>query len=374
MNLLIDFGAIKTGGGAQLAINFLEYLKINRVEKLFLILPEQGVLSEFKPDFAEDCIFCPSHYIKRKIWEIFKLRDYIIGNSIDCCFTFFGSGLPKYKKEKSLVSVAYPIICYPDSEFWAVIPKRYRYRIKFINFFRKNRIRNADMVLAETEVMAMRLQYHVGVERHKIRVIAPVPTSYVADQPFRDIIDRHCPVFLFLSGLDFHKNLWRLPRMASFLSCKGLDKFIFKVSVTKDEYLSRYKFDLDDRIIIDKYFHFIGQIHPASINTIYNQSDFMVNISYLESFSNNYMEAWKSSLPIISLDTDFSRHICGDSALYIQFDELEESAREIVELVDNDSRRKMMICEGKKRLLRLPTLPQRAESILSILENMHHDS
>lgn len=162
--------------------------------------------------------------------------------------------------------------------------------------------------------------------------------------------------------------------MASFLSCKGLDKFIFKVSVTKDEYLSRYKFDLDDRIVIDKYFHFIGQIHPASINTIYNQSDFMVNISYLESFSNNYMEAWKSSLPIISLDTDFSRHICGDSALYIQFDELEESAREIVELVDNDSRRKMMICEGKKRLLRLPTLPQRAESILSILENMHHDS
>lgn len=374
MNLLIDFGAIKTGGGAQLAINFLEYLKINRVEKLFLILPEQGVLSKFEPDFAEDCIFCPTPYIKRKIWEIFKLRDYIIGNSINCCFTFFGSGLPKYKKEKSLVSVAYPIICYPDSEFWDIIPRIYRYRTNIINFFRKNRIRNADMILAETEVMAIRLQRYVGIARHKIRVIAPAPTAYVTERPFRDIINRDSPVFLFLSGLDFHKNLWRLPKIAGFLSCQGLDNFVFKISVTKDNYLSKYRFDLDDRIIIDKYFDFIGQLHPSSINAIYSQSDFMVNISYLESFSNNYMEAWKSSLPIISLDTDFSRHICGDSALYIQFDKLEEGARKIVELVDSDSRRKMMICEGKKRLLRLPTLPQRVESILSILENMHYDS
>ena len=47
MKLLIDFGAIKTGGGVQLATNFLNKLGSNTqdVDEVFLLLPDTGPLA-----------------------------------------------------------------------------------------------------------------------------------------------------------------------------------------------------------------------------------------------------------------------------------------------------------------------------------------
>src|SRR5262249_52811670 len=123
--------------------------------------------------------------------------------------------------------------------------------------------------------------------------------------------------YVFVSGNETHKNLWRLYDIAGHALGGGLRDFVFSLTVTKEAYLRRLAGRTLDPAILDGHFEFLGQVPPQQIMRVYENADCVVSLSDLESFSNNYMEAWKVGLPLIVSDRDFSRAICGDSALYV---------------------------------------------------------
>jgi len=370
MRLLIDFGSIKTGGGAQLATNFLSFMKEYPadVEEVYLLIPELGPLVQHIDASRYDGVLIyPDSFWKRKLFELTILRNFVGKHRIDIFYTFFGSGIPAPRGVRSIVSVAYPIICYPDSPYWTYLPVKYRLRLQVLNELRRRRIRLADKVIAETPVMAARLAKHVRIKSECLAISPPSPSAFLADTPFTPKPNRDKFRFLLLGGLDRHKNIWRLPSIGRALAALGRTNFIFLVSATRVAFDATYPACEGDSALLDKYFEFLGVIPSQQIQSVYDRADFLMNLSDLESFSNNYMEAWKAGLPLICSDTDFARGICESSAVYVDPHNPEEAARVIDRLLENDAMQCELASAGKQRLASLQTLEQKFAHTMEII-------
>jgi len=366
MKILFDFSPIKTGGGAQLALNFIDYLKKNNT-----IFDYDILISDKFPFFdrlpKKEIIISPSNYFKRMLFENTFLKKKIQKNRYTHIYTFFGPGLPCIKNVRQVVSVAYPIICYDDSIYWKKLSKKNYLRKKTINFFRKMRLKSADHLIFETEVMQKRCIIALGLREGATTVIPPSPTLFLSDKRSPDKVSKICK-FLILSGLDQHKNISRLIEV---VKRAHADKILFKlvISCHKDSLFSekiKNKHEISD-FIINNYFIFKGAIPPDSIQDIYDEVDVVMNISDLESFSNNYMEAWRTGKPILASDRDFSRHICGSSAIYCEPHDIDSLYGGIKKFIDKSVDIQYMIQCGKRYLADLPDLDNRIQKIKAVL-------
>jgi glycosyltransferase involved in cell wall biosynthesis len=369
IRLLIDLGSIKTGGGAQLATNFLTFMKDYPadVEKVYLLIPELGPLSQhIDRSRYDDVLTYPDSYWKRKLFELTTLRDFVAKNGINVFYTFFGSGIPAPKGVRSIVSVAYPIICYPDSPFWKFLSARLKPRLEILIRLRQRRIRMADKVIAETKVMANRLEKYAKIKSERITISPPSPSSFLEDRTFKPSHQQKIK-FLLLSGLERHKNIWRAPAIAHALDDLGFSNFVFSVSATREAFNKAYPECRDHTSTIDRHFEFLGTIPSQNIQSVYDCANILVNLSDLESFSNNYMEAWKSGLPLICSDTDFSRHICRDSAIYVDPHNPKQAATEITFLARSEERQRALVTFGKTYLAELPTIEEKFEQTMNII-------
>jgi glycosyltransferase involved in cell wall biosynthesis len=370
ISLLVDCGAIKVGGGVQLALNFINFFRKypSHIGKVFFLVPKGGILASrgnFECD--EAVIECPDGYFGRKWFELFFLRCFIRKHDIRAVFTFFGAGLPVGKNVFSVVCVAYPIICYADSSYWGFIPRRRRLRTRVVNYLRIRRIRRASVVVAETDVMANRLASVLKIARDNVVVSPPVPSAFVRPvERTRGTGDQGVRL-LVLSGLDPHKNLWRLPSMALEMEALGFDAFTFVVSVDRGTFETAYPAVRDSAAVLDRRFRFVGSIPPDRIQEVYDDSDFLVNISDLESFSNNYIEAWKAGLPLICSRRDFAVHICGASAVYVEPHDPVASASAMIRVIRDRALQESMIIEGAARLRALPLLEEKFVGILNLV-------
>lgn len=368
-NILVDLGAIKSGGGTQLALNFLEQLSRyqNQEDRFALIMPEVGPLTQstLEQRYIKRVV-SPNSYIRRLDFEYRSLPKILQRFKIEKVFTFFGSGLPLPTHIQSIVQVAYPIICYPDSQFWKHIAPALRIKTMARNFLRIRRLKRASRIIAETNVMRDRLCNVLGIEPDSVEVIPPAPSEYVRAQVKGTA--RSKKRFLFLSGNSSHKNLWRLYAVAQCLKSMNFKDFVFVITVSRNAYLAALRdSDLDDNLI-DAHFHFLGSVHPADIMQVYDHADFACNFSDLESFSNNYMEAWVVGLPLLVSDRDFARNICGNSAVYVEPHDVQDVANKVIWVVRSQSVCEELVAKGKANLQGLPTQADRFSRVMDILD------
>ncbi len=367
--ILLDLSSIKSGGGAQLALNFCDQMKSSHCEKTewFAYLPARGPLSGGVDNkvFSE-VIKSKNSLLARWAHENWKLRKFIVRNEIDAVFTFFGAGVPTPKNVLSIVSVAYPIICYPDSPYWGHVPPLEGLKKRIINVGRRLRIKRADLIIVETEVMRQRLAAALGVDRRTFKIVQPTVSQYLgvpaknkATGPFR---------ILFLSGTDQHKNLWRLARVAKILERSGAgEDVLFVLSTTKAAFELGLKRMGESTDFPESWFEFKGAIDPREISKIYEQIDCVANLSDLESFSNNYMEAWQAQKCLITSDRDFARAICGESAEYVEPHCAESIVAGIGRLRDSENLRKKLTDAGTRKLRALPTPAEKFHLLCKIL-------
>ena len=174
--------------------------------------------------------------------------------------------------------------------------------------------------------------------------------------------------FAFVSGNETHKNLWRLHEIARCAVRRGFCDFTFHLTVTRDAYLQRLGARQHDLQLIDRHFDFIGPTSPREIMRVYENADCVVSLSDLESFSNNYMEAWKVGLPLIVSDRDFARAICGTSALYVDPHDPQSVFAALLQLHADTALRRRLVAEGMRRLAELPSVAHRTSLILAELD------
>jgi len=366
--ILLDFSGIKSGGGAQLAVNFLDAIFVRQHGQhasniVYVLVSDAGPLKGLVKRYKHVRSFAvPTNYFRRVLFEHWVVPKLIRQHEIEVVYTFFGAGLPAVGRASTIVTVAYPILCYPDSPYWVKAPLVPRLKAKFRNWVRKRRLRKADYLLVETEVMRKRLGKILGRDSGAIGVLPPAVTEHVREAKPNPVSKTHR--FAIVSGLAHHKNLWRLAEIADCLVEAGRQDIVFDVTVQAEDFWSHvgkpsYQSKIED------IFNFLGPLNPKDIGLAYDQAYGLLILSDLESFSNNYMEAWKAGVVIVSSDRDFSQGICGESALYCEPHDVGSVVRALEMAVDDKRVKERCIKEGRRRLALLPSTAERAESIWS---------
>ncbi len=364
--ILFDFSGIRTGGGVQLALNFLDSVFSREWPgvRLFVLLPDSGELARYPLKIpASHQLRCPSALLHRAWFERTTLQSFIRANGIVVIKTLFGAGLPHGRDVTSVVGVAYPIICYPESPYWRYLPWRAAMRQRIKNAVRRRRLLAADRVLVETPVMQRRISAHCGLAMARVAVMPPAPSDYLRAS------SREYPVaapltFLFLSGASPHKNLWRLPAVANYLIAAGATGcFRFLISCERGA-LAR---ELNEHALAAAHFDFRGAVASRDIQTLYDEAHVMVNLSDLESFSNNYMEAWKARVPLLVSDRDFARGICGESAVYCEPHDVEQVATRMLAFLRGEVDVHRLVSNGAARLRQLGNQDRRMDHIRALL-------
>lgn len=177
---LIDLSPLKAGGGCQLALNFIQTIYNNNLGSgLIFLIPNVGPLCNLQTQFPElHFIVSPTKsFLTRFVFEYYTLKSILNRFQISQVYTFFGAGLPKIKGIRSIVSVAYPIICYPESPYWTHINKKIKIRQKIVNALRVKRLMKADQIIVETPVMHIRLAQVLKKSASQFIVSKPSPIS-----------------------------------------------------------------------------------------------------------------------------------------------------------------------------------------------------
>lgn len=366
MSILIDCSAIKSGGGVQQAQNFLDQL-INLNIDFYIILPDKGELIKYQNVFKERCIIAPSKLLERFWFEYIDYKRFLKGKSIRSVYTVFGAGLPRCVGIKSVVNVAYPIICYPDSPYWRHIGLRRSLPQRVKNKLRCLRLGSADIIVVETTIMQERVASQLNISKNKIQVIPPAVTEYLhSERPDSNVLKSKPFNILVLGGLSPHKNVTKLVPVVSELLQSGVSEFKILISCKKDEFLAICNNTNISSGVLDK-FAFLGIIDAAEIDSVYNEADALLNLSDLESFSNNYMEAWKAGIPLICSKRDFAEAICGESAVYVEPHDIASIVSGIKNVIYNSDLRVSLVAEGKKNLRKLPSNSERFNAILKLI-------
>jgi len=364
--ILFDFSGIRTGGGVQLALNFLDSIFAREWVglKLYVLLPDTGELAHYPLKLpASHQLRCPSQLLRRVWFERTTLQTFIRKNGIVVIKTLFGAGLPHGHNVMSVVGVAYPIICYPESPYWRHLPWRVALRQRLKNAARRRRLLAADRVIVETPVMQRRIVTYCRLAPGKVHVLPPAPSDYLSASP-RAAANAGPVTFLFLSGPSPHKNLWRLPAVAKRLLALGATRcFRFLVSCSADALAG----ELNGDAVTAAHFDFRGAVASRDIQSLYDEAHVLVNLSDLESFSNNYMEAWKANVPLLVSDRDFAREICADSAIYCEPHDVEQIAQRMLAFVRGRVDIARLVANGAARLRHLGNQDTRMDQIHAML-------
>jgi glycosyltransferase involved in cell wall biosynthesis len=369
--VLLDFSGIRIGGGVQLALNFLEELEADPPTDLSLryLFPETGNLAVHARHLSPHLrLSCPANPLKRLYFESRPLQAWMKDQGIRVVYTFFGAGVPHPSDVTSIVCVAYPIICYGESPYWKHLGLQKRILKKLLNAARVRRLRSANLIVAETAVMQRRLSSTLQTPESSIIVSPPAVTEFISPRPSRKAGNLN---ILCLSGLSEHKNLWRLPEIAELLvehRQGNTARVQFHVTGTFEAWMNTL--NPQSRALanrLSQHFVWHGSVHPKDIGKLYQDADLLLSLSDLESFSNNYMEAWRARVPLIVSDRDFAREICKDSAAYAEPHDPRSVADAIAAVAGDEARQSAMIKAGIALLAKLPTRAEKAQQILNII-------
>ena len=100
----------------------------------------------------------------------------------------------------------------------------------------------------------------------------------------------------------------------------------------------------------------------------------MINVASLESFSNNWVEAWAANVPLITTDAEWAKASCQDAAIYVEINDPMRAANCIDKVFSSVALRKELVENGKKILLTLPTAEQRVQQYLDIISSCYGEN
>ena len=94
----------------------------------------------------------------------------------------------------------------------------------------------------------------------------------------------------------------------------------------------------------------IGQVAHKNLSIEYIKSNIILLPTLLECSSAVCPEAMMVGRPIVTTDLDFSRSLCGESALYYNYDDPKSAAEHISAIIDNVDLKSKLINAGKIQL------------------------
>lgn len=353
--MVVNLGPIATGGGLQNAKSLLEVLAKQRGSV-------DLVLVRSNSELEKSCRELGLNYLTNGSTVSQRMRfEFSSGGLFDkysVCFTLFGPPpLSARGKTVNVAGCAYSNLFYPEIPFWSYLPLVQRSVKGAIDQVRRTLTTAADFWIFETEVLRKRAIELCNFPSERVAVVRMAPSKLVSrgrikEGRLRDFSARLPEGFniLYLSGAHPNKRLHMLPQIAQLIAESGCPDFAFVTTMDERHSYAKEVMRSFEAIGLERHLVNLGPVLPDDVSNIIEACDAMCTLSLLESFSNNFVEAWQMGKPIIVTDADWSRDSCGEGALYIDPADAERSAHSLVGLIGSEKLRNDLVASGTRQL------------------------
>lgn len=369
--VLLNLSPVSKGGGLQNALSLVQTLsKKSLVKHNFLaILPSSEVLVNACRNGGIDYVAVNAGYLNRLKFEL-KMRGMFSSEQV--CFTQFGPPMLRSTGYLlNIIGVAYSNLFYPEIQFWSYLPYRQRVKKALIDEYRRVLITRADYWIFETEILRKRAIEVCGFPENRVGVVRMAASSLVSPSEvkleLREQYDKKLPNgfrFLFLSGAHPNKRLHILAELAVALRSLGNQDFVFVGTMDDAHPYTALVVSEFEKHGVGMHFANLGPVLSEDVATLIEVSDAMCNFSVLESFSNNFVEAWRMRRPLVVTDSDWARDSCGQAALYVNVDNVEETAMALERIVMDAALRHRLVTTGDNQLSSYPTAEKKTDLYL----------
>lgn len=269
----------------------------------------------------------------------------------DAVLNIGGTAMLSPPRCPSVTEFAYSNILFPEIDFWQYEPPFKRLVRRVIDHYRRTMARRCDILVVQTPLMKKRAELHLRMPPDRIELIKPAISGSFLDNKTTGRTNEapDCPVILFACGDQRHKRLHLLPELAAELSKRGID-VRFRITLSTESMMAQWLMDNTRDRNTARYFEFVGQAVGDALATQIVMCDAIANIALLESFSNNFVEAWAFEKPLITVDSEWAESSAGDAAFYINPENPSEAAAAIGELFRTSENRARLVENGRERL------------------------
>jgi len=306
----------------------------------------------------------------------FELLARTFVNKGDVVFSLFGPPmLGMDDRSINIGGMAISNVFHKEVDFWGYLGKKSK-AIKVIkDIYRKYRYRQLDYWIFETELLKDKAIHEFKFPAKRTEVIKMTPSILVSPSHVSEICieDKYKNIstvnrFLFLCGAHPNKRLHVLPELAKYLDEKGVE-FSFIFTLVENSYYSDV-LALARKLGVEKYFNNIGPVKPAEVASVINEVNFVCTFSLLESFSNNFVEAWAMSKPLLVTSKDWAKESCKQAALYVNVDKQSELNQQVYSVINNLKAQQYAVECGAAQLAVHPSAEEKAEKYIAAIHKV----
>ncbi len=375
MKIILNLLPLKTGGGVQVALDFIKQAELyGKEHQWFVVARESGAFSAYSGcKYIKVVHLVKDDLFHRLIFEYIGCKEIIKQYQPDLIYTQFGPHWPG----SSCINVAgcaYSNLFYPELNFWSALSPLKKFIKKFIDKQRLNRILEVDHRIFETEDLRNRAikQYGLSIETtHFVRAAASslvnVDASHVATKKLCEDIPTGYRVGL-LSGYHPNKNIELLVKTVAYLKKLNVNDVLIVLTLPKEHQGTQTVLSMAKDLGVSDSIYNLGPIPQEGCVEFYNAIDVAVLPSKLESFSNMIAESWATKTPLLISDLTWAKSLCQDGAIYFDYCSEASLSNKILELKNVQEIRDLVVENGSKILKTYPTSKERFEQYLMIIE------
>lgn len=362
--LLLNLLPVVSGGGLQNALSFVRTL--GDFDRRVVVICRAG--SKLAVECSEN---------KVEFTSVSSRFDYELRGAIKefghhrTCFTLFGS--PLYCTRSSwnnVCGVAFSNLFYPELDFWGHLSFSLRKFRHVKDKGRKYFVKLADSWIFETEVLATRA-VSVGFPAERVFHVPMAVSKLVSESSsvgtrFRP--EHNVQSVLYLAAAHPNKRQHLLPAIAKELQTASKQRIRFITTMdTSSSYAKSVLKQADELGVSDSIVN-IGPVAPSEVGSLIESVDAMVLFSLLESFSNNFVEAWQKRKPLMVTQADWAVAACGDGAAYTDPALARESASHLLDLLSDQMRVAELVQFGSSTLSKYPTAMEKTSLYFNVVD------
>jgi glycosyltransferase involved in cell wall biosynthesis len=348
MRVLINLYPVQSGGGQQVASNFIRLIaKQSFGHQWFVFVGQGSELHIQAKNILEDkfILYVTYSYLNRLIIKP-VIKSFIETNKIDLIYNF-APVLP-VNGVKQVVRSVYSNLYFPEIDFWENYGTLKKIQKRIIDKFRLKGTLKADGLIFENRAMEQRSHQLFNYSPNKTVYISPSITSFdesLTDEKYEFIKEGSFKI-LYLTSWYKNKNITILPLVALELKKRNLIcQFVLTLN-PQDTYIDKCLVNSIRKYNVNDFFIFIDKVNSEHVHQVIKNSNAMILLSKLECFSSNIIEAFTFKKPLIISNEFWAKETCKDAAIYVDRNNELKIADAIAKIINDQNLVHSMVEKG----------------------------
>lgn len=365
MNFLINASEIKQGGGIQVTDSICRALDRYSMHRFHVVVSSFFKGQEYNKNRNNISFYrydLNNHDLSLLLSGRDKfLDDLVEEHNINVVLNVFGPSIWNARCKK-VTGFARAHLIMPESPYYFSFSKVQLFRERIYNallyyFFK----RSTDVFFTENEMISNRVEKLFGKKTVTITNFYNQVFDYPELWVEHKIPEYNGISLLTISSYYPHKNLAIAFDILRYIKTKGDNTNIRFVYTVTDEEFPPIPEEFKSNFLL------IGKVNIKECPSLYKQCDIAFQPTLLECFTATYPEAMRMRKPIVTVDLDFAKGICGDAACYYSPIDGKAAAESILKVARDLSYSKQLVEKGCQRLKVFDDYNQRVNKIINLM-------